>query len=78
MPRKSQVPLERKPVRLYEGDWERLKEYFPHVTPSVTIRNLVRNLLRELDKRTAEKGVQNDDFAVSIDGLDSEEPGSDL
>lgn len=48
-------PLQKHTLFLYEGDFEKLKTFYPEVTASVVTRKLVRRHLNELDKAIGNK-----------------------
>lgn len=47
MPKKSDEPLEKHTMHLYEGDFERLKDLHPDIGVGIVIRKLVRKHLKE-------------------------------
>lgn len=57
MARKSSVPLEKKDVILFEGDWDELTAYLAplKIKPTVFIRALVHKKLLEIRAKAAEQ-----------------------
>lgn len=51
--RKSDLPLERTTVNLFEGDLARLQALFPNVGAGIAIRRLVHDYLELVDRRVA-------------------------
>lgn len=46
---KSKIPLILKPIRLFEGDFERMQDLFPSLGGGVAIRHLVHNYIKTIE-----------------------------
>ena len=46
MPKKSEVPLQKHTLNLYEGDFDELCALYPAIKPSNLVRELVRNTIQ--------------------------------
>lgn len=57
-------------IRLFEGDRERLEQYFPHIGYNAAIRQLVSKALRLLDEKTT-RGM-GESMEVHLDLKDEE------
>ena len=69
MPRKkSEVPLQKVTLYLFQGDMSWLQGRFPHIGASVAIRKLVRQFRKDIEFRS------RDNASISIDDIDVEEP----
>lgn len=52
--RRSERPLVKKTLNLYEEDIEILKKFFPATGWQVGVRNIVHRACRQLEERTAQ------------------------
>ena len=65
MPRpKRAVPLELKPIRLFQGDFERLQALFPTMGAGPAIRKLVRNLCDRVEETRRPVDIDISDIQV--------------
>ncbi len=65
MPRaKTTIPLEMKPVRLFQGDFERLQALFPTMGAGPAIRKLVRNHCDRVEETCRPVDIDISDIAV--------------
>lgn len=46
---KSPIPLVLKPIRMFEGDFEKMQVLFPRLGAGVAIRTLVRNYIKQIE-----------------------------
>jgi len=49
---KSDGPLEKVTLKLYPGDFARLRDFFPEIGASIVVRKLVRNYVQKLEGDT--------------------------
>lgn len=42
-------PLQKHTLFLYEGDFEKLKNYYPQITASVIVRQIVRKFIEKIE-----------------------------
>lgn len=52
MPRKSDIPLQKHTLLLYEGDFDKLKGYYRELDGGLVIRRLVRAHLQKIEATT--------------------------
>lgn len=73
MPKKLEIPIEKKTLNLFEGDAETLAEFYPSIGWSVALRQLAHVHAKRLRERHSRSGAKaNDradiaDLAASID-----------
>lgn len=60
MPPRSEEPLTKIHIRLFESDIEALREFYPNAGYNVAIRQLVRKHVRALQDRLARGGASPD------------------
>jgi len=58
MPKKSDIPLEQKPIRLFAGDFARLNEMYPDLGATSVIRTLVRAHIKRVDAAVAPLDIE--------------------
>lgn len=78
MPPKSIRPLDDgREMRLYAGDWERLRELAASrgVSASHITRELITQALRAVDRKTPKRFI---DVPISVEGSRSEELGGSV
>lgn len=52
MPKKSEVPIQKHTLHLYEGDFDKLKGYYPELDGGYVIRKLVRTHIEQIESAT--------------------------
>mgnify|MGYP003624174530 CR=1 FL=1 len=52
MPRKSNQPLQRVTLNLFEGDFTSMTDLYPDMTAGVAIRQLVRDHIKKVQERS--------------------------
>lgn len=63
MPKKLELPIEKKTLNLYAGDAEILEQYYPVIGWSVAVRQLVHIHAKKLIERASRTGVATNDRA---------------
>lgn len=53
--KRSEIPVEKVTLNLFDGDAEKLRDLFPRQGASFMVRNLVRQFLRKVEEDTAQK-----------------------
>lgn len=52
MPKKSDIPLQKHTLLLYEGDFDKLKSYYPEIDGGLIVRRLVRTHIEQIEAPT--------------------------
>lgn len=66
MPRTSEN-LEKVTIRLYDGDFARLKDFYPKANPNLIIRTLVHRHIKTLEEReNASSQVNLPDISIDV------------
>lgn len=45
------APTQKHTLNLYEGDFDRLRELYPHVGASIVIRRLIRRYIEDIERK---------------------------
>ena len=64
--------LEKRTIRLYAGDAEKLAKFFPQVGYNLAIRTMVRNTIKKLEEEFQQKLEASglDDFTLTQEDFD--------
>ena len=55
MPRHVDGDLEKVTLRLYDGDFSRVQQYYPVIGANEAIRKIIRSHLKKLDEQMSQK-----------------------
>lgn len=66
MPKKSTIPLEPVALRLYSGDKDVLKEFYPELGYNSAVREIVHRHVKALRERATRQGVTDNERLTEL------------